>query len=239
MINNIYDAPIALAIQGVHATNDLGDVLYRECLARTTRAGAANYSLAHHIALLEKSNAIINFDLHMLNLVLAELDRNPTAILGLNISAISVCDVVACNTFLSMIAHKPSLALRLVVEVTETSPLNDLAFARSFLKEIKSYGCKTALDDFGTGYATPMQLLSLDFDIIKIDATFVQRVFSRSGHKGNSLHYLVGFAACAAPIVITEGVETAEHFFNATEAGATHIQGYYASHPIISTEARI
>ncbi|MBX8827396.1 EAL domain-containing protein [Ochrobactrum sp. SFR4] len=239
MNNSIYETPITIAIQAVHAINDLKQVLYGECLARTMKSDGTIASIAHHIACLEKSNAIIDFDLSMLNLVLAKLDENPVAVLGLNVSAISLCDVVARKRLISMITRKPSLAMRLVVEVTETSPLSDLAFARSFLNEIKSYGCQIALDDFGTGYATPVQLLSLDFDIIKIDKLFVKQVLSRSPHQGNSLHHLVGFAACVAPIIIIEGVETSEHFLYAAETGATHIQGYFASHPILSPEARI
>lgn len=226
--------PIALAIQGVHSTSQLDSVLYGECLARTTSAGGAVRSYGDRIARMEQTGGIVDFDLHMLKMVLNELQAEPEAVLGLNISAVSLSDAVTRARFLKSMSLRSHLASRLVLEITETSPLRDLAAVKSFLCEVKSYGCRIALDDFGTGYATPAQLLALNLDMVKIDASFVRQVLARDGLAGDSLYYLVGLAACSAPIVIAEGIETREHFSKAVNAGATHLQGYFASRPLLS-----
>jgi EAL domain-containing protein (putative c-di-GMP-specific phosphodiesterase class I) len=70
----------------------------------------------------------------------------------------------------------------------------------------RSAGVTIALDDFGTGYATLTQLMSLHFDKIKIDRSFVQRL----GKDSESLvvvRAIVGLAKGFGLTTVGEGVE--------------------------------
>ena len=62
---------------------------------------------------------------------------------------------------------------RLEIEITETTPINDLEAARSALTSLKNLGVKIALDDFGTGYSNLYLLKELHFDKLKIDRSYV------------------------------------------------------------------
>ncbi len=58
---------------------------------------------------------------------------------------------------------------RLVVEITETLPIVDLAHAASQIKRLNAHGVKVALDDFGAGYNSLTYLHALPVQIIKLD----------------------------------------------------------------------
>ncbi len=63
---------------------------------------------------------------------------------------------------------------RLVLELLESSALDDVAHARRLLTDCKRLGLRLAMDDFGTGYATLSVLKQLPLDQLKIDRSFVQ-----------------------------------------------------------------
>ena len=58
---------------------------------------------------------------------------------------------------------------RLVVEITETLPIVDLAHAAAQIKRLNAHGVKVALDDFGAGYNSLTYLHALPVQIIKLD----------------------------------------------------------------------
>jgi len=83
-----------------------------------------------------------------------------------------------------------------------------------------------ALDDFGAGFAFPAPLHVIDFDIAKIDGTFVQDLKEKDSGEA-SFRNLAGLASRFAPVVVVDGSEAAEHSKAARAAGATHPQGFH------------
>ena len=80
-------------------------------------------------------------------------------------SALSVTDG-------GMLAHiERELALargrprRLVIEVTETAAISDMARARAFCAGVQALGCAVALDDFGAGFGSFQYLKHLPFQL--------------------------------------------------------------------------
>lgn len=120
---------------------------------------------------------------------------------------------------------------RLVVEVTESSAVDDAAVAK--LVELKALGIQLAIDDFGTGYSSLSSFARLPFDIVKIDRAFV------SGHasEGHTLVRLViNFARELGRDVVAEGVETAEQARRLLQLGCRHAQGFYYAAPMKADE---
>lgn len=58
---------------------------------------------------------------------------------------------------------------RLVVEITETLPIVDLADAAAQIDRLNAMGARVALDDFGAGYNSLAYLHALPIDIVKLD----------------------------------------------------------------------
>jgi EAL domain-containing protein (putative c-di-GMP-specific phosphodiesterase class I) len=68
------------------------------------------------------------------------------------------------------------VAERLIIEITESSAINDIDEMRGFVTRVKDLGCRIAIDDFGAGYTSFRNLRKLGVDIVKIDGAFVQNM---------------------------------------------------------------
>ena len=65
---------------------------------------------------------------------------------------------------------------RIVCEVTERQALTHLG--RSALEGARRSGMSVAIDDFGTGHSGLMQIVGLDFDILKIDHSLIDTILT-------------------------------------------------------------
>ena len=70
-------------------------------------------------------------------------------------------------------------AARLVLEMTETSLVQDAPVAASRLHELRALGVRLAIDDFGTGYSSLSYLRQFPVDILKIDRSFINTITDR------------------------------------------------------------
>lgn len=226
----IGDGRVGFAVQQVCSASDPNEILYGECLARLTGPDGRIYSAREFVPCLEAMGEAPLIDQHMLGLVLDQLERNPDAVLGCNLSADNF-DVALWDGILEQVRSYSHLAQRLVLELTEAQPVPSLTFASDMIAEIRELGCRVALDDFGAGFASPRLVQLIDFDIIKIDKGLVHDI-RPSADGRNSLQNIVGFASSFAPLIVVEGVETAAQIDAARTAGATHFQGHFFSVPV-------
>ncbi|HWI65951.1 MAG TPA: EAL domain-containing protein [Symbiobacteriaceae bacterium] len=65
---------------------------------------------------------------------------------------------------------------RLVIEITETALITDLAQASDWVKALRGAGCKFAIDDFGSGYTSFSHLRRLPLDYLKIDGSYIKNL---------------------------------------------------------------
>lgn len=123
----------------------------------------------------------------------------------------------------------------IVIEITESIFIKDFDMIRRNMLRLSGEGLKFALDDFGTGYSNFANVISLPFQTIKIDRSFVlmmkkkvkiQRLVKSLVHtfKENCLEILV------------EGVEDDEQDEMIKGVGADYIQGFLYAHPIPERE---
>ena len=127
----------------------------------------------------------------------------------------------------------PSLN-RIMCEVTERQALTPLG--RSALEAARQAGISIAIDDFGTGHSGLMQIVGLDFDVLKIDRSLIDGVLTNQA-AARMLRGIVALAAALRLRTVAEGVETWEHAFFLRAAGVDCGQGWFWSKALAAAEA--
>jgi diguanylate cyclase (GGDEF)-like protein len=122
---------------------------------------------------------------------------------------------------------EPSL---LVLEITETTLMRDVAAASERLNEVKALGVEVAIDDFGTGYASLSHLQRMPVDILKIDRSFVAAV-GDTGQGRELLEAVLGVGQALSLTVVAEGVETQGQLTTLLEMGCERAQGFLLGRP--------
>jgi diguanylate cyclase (GGDEF)-like protein/PAS domain S-box-containing protein len=119
----------------------------------------------------------------------------------------------------------------LMVELTESALMEDIAPIRVALQRLRSQGVRVAIDDFGTGYSSLARLQGLPVDMIKLDRAFVSNVDLRDHARGMASAILQMSAAIGASIV-AEGVETESEADTLRDLGYEMAQGYLLAIPM-------
>jgi diguanylate cyclase (GGDEF)-like protein len=129
-------------------------------------------------------------------------------------------------------ALDPSL---LVLELTETTLIDDAVGARAVLIALRDLGVKIALDDFGTGYSALTYLRTFPIDLIKIDGSFVRTVDTER-QAAAIVSAVVDLARHLEMKVIAEGVETCAQMDGVVSRGCDLLQGFLFSPPLAASE---
>jgi diguanylate cyclase (GGDEF)-like protein len=123
----------------------------------------------------------------------------------------------------------------LILEVTENLAINDMVRMKDIIAGIKALGVKTALDDFGTGYSSLNYIKQLDFDIVKVDKSFVDDI-TKDDYQQAFLELIVELSEKIGAKVCVEGVEDTSQLNRIKKIGANLIQGFYFGKPLPAEE---
>jgi diguanylate cyclase (GGDEF)-like protein len=118
----------------------------------------------------------------------------------------------------------------LMLEITETTLMRDVAAASRHLQEIKALGVCVAIDDFGTGYASLSQLQRMPVDILKIDRAFIAAL-DDGGQSSDLLEAILGVGRSLSLKVVAEGIEGGEQLSTLRTMGCEMAQGFYLGGP--------
>jgi diguanylate cyclase (GGDEF)-like protein len=116
---------------------------------------------------------------------------------------------------------------RLVLEITESSAMQDPLAAIETLGKLRRLGVRLALDDFGTGYSSLSHLRDFPIDMLKIAKPFVDRI----DHDTTFVDAILRLATTLDLEVVAEGIETREQAEMLRSLGCTLGQGYYYARP--------
>ena len=122
-------------------------------------------------------------------------------------------------------------AERLVLELTESVMLDDVAGAADKMNALKELGVGFAVDDFGTGYSSLAYLTRLPLDQIKIDRSFVRNL-PGSANDAAVAHTIITLAESLGLAVIAEGVETEAQRSFLERHGCPSFQGFLFGKPM-------
>jgi diguanylate cyclase (GGDEF)-like protein/PAS domain S-box-containing protein len=121
-------------------------------------------------------------------------------------------------------------AHRLGVEVTERLLGADMPQAVGALRQLQTIGVGVYLDDFGTEYSSLARLRQLDFDVLKIDRSFVADLADPSSRI--IVASVIGMARALGLETVAEGVDMQEQYDTLAELGCDAIQGYLLARPL-------
>jgi len=169
-----------------------------------------------------------------LELGLLALAREPSIRLSVNMSARSIGYPSWLATLERGLRADPSIAERLILEITESSAMVMPDLVTVFMADMQARGICFALDDFGAGYTAFRYLKDFYFDIIKIDGQFIRGIHADPDNQVLA-QALVSIARHFDMFTVAESVETAEDARYLIDIGVDCLQGYYFGIP--STEA--
>jgi len=119
---------------------------------------------------------------------------------------------------------------RLVLELTESTLMENSAVAKEMIGELRSLGVRVCLDDFGTGYSSLSYLHQYPINRLKIDPSFIGQLQSE-GSGSKIVKAILTLAHDLGMSVVAEGVETQEQLSRLMSLDCEYGQGYYFGMP--------
>ena len=189
----------------------------------------------HFISTAEESGLITPLGDWILTRACSWASVRPTITMAVNISPIQFRNpqfVASVNRIIEQTNLKPHC---LELEVTESILLENTEQSLATLRELRHLGVSLSLDDFGTGYASLSYLLKFEFDKIKIDQSFVQRLGIQA-HAESIIRSILTLAHDLGMRVCAEGVETAAQLGFLRGERCDEAQGFLFSQPLSPQE---
>ena len=139
------------------------------------------------------------------------------------------------HDLLDIVASSGVSGSSLMIEITETTIMEDYVRSREAMQKLNAVGIEFAMDDFGTGYSSLLRLKQMPLSLLKIDQTFVTSMIT-SPNDAAIVDASVRLGHAIGMSVTAEGVETAEQAAALRELGCERGQGYYYSMPVAPEE---
>jgi diguanylate cyclase (GGDEF)-like protein len=218
-----------------------GSVFAVEALARWRHPKDGFIEPDRFIAVAEVTGLVVPLGWEVISQAVGEAARWPATgdapgpALSINLSPRQLQEPDVVDRLLATL-HGAGLApTRLIVEITETTTLEQVVDASAELARLRAAGVRIALDDFGTGYTSLRYLQGTPVDLLKIDRSFVDGVAERRDQQ-SLVRTLVDLAADLGYAVVAEGVERTADLELLTRMGCTLVQGFVCARPVPSTE---
>ena len=212
-----------------------GSISDEECLSRWIDPEQGMFSPVDFIPILEDARMIYKLDLYVLDQALEKMKHLREE--GLEAAAHSInlsrCDFDSCDIVEEIRRRVDEAGIsrdKIIIEVTESMIGNDFDFMKEQVERFRALGFPVWMDDFGSGYSSLDVLLSIRFDVLKFDMTFMQ--WLNEGENGKViLTKMMEMAKALGAETVCEGVETIEQIRFLREIGCSRMQGYYFSKP--------
>ncbi|KAA0598582.1 EAL domain-containing protein [Azospirillum lipoferum] len=207
-----------------------GAVHHLEALTRVDGMG----SPADFITFAEDVGLIYDFDLLLTRTVLdtlAEFRKEPKLPdVAINLSAKTLMSPIFLKQFQSVVAPYGDLAAKLLIEVTETVVVTDIAKLNEVLQKLRESGFRICLDDVGAGSTSFQSLYGIQADYAKIDGKFVRGAVANPRDMA-MLRSMIDVCRQLGLELIGEQVEEAVHADLLTGLGVSLAQGFLFSRP--------
>lgn len=211
-----------------------GRLVAAEALVRIREADGTLVPPAAFIDVAESSGLILPLGRWVLQQACVQsqqfAQRGLACIFSVNVSPKQLLQDGFVADVLSLVQETGAKPCNIMLELTETTVMENLELARTVLAALRDSGFKIALDDFGTGYSSIATLKSLPFDTLKVDRSFVRDVSSAQAGSA-TLASIVQMAKAQGLRLVAEGVETEEQCNYVSQLGCEMLQGFFFARP--------
>ncbi|MGQ9684876.1 MAG: EAL domain-containing protein [Thiobacillaceae bacterium] len=223
---------LRLHFQGVYHASD-GTLAHLEALVRMVDEERPDTLImpGHFVPVAEKSGKILHIDRWVLAEGIRTLGARPhMPPLAINISGRSFDDPSLPQYIAEHLREQKVAPRRLMIELTETSAVTDLADAQRFIEALRTTGCGICLDDFGSGFSSFAYLKHLPVDTVKIDGMFIRNLPADRDDQV-FVKAITDVAKGMGRITVAEFVEDSKTLELLKGIGVDLVQGYHLDMP--------
>ncbi len=186
------------------------------------------------IPALEGAGLLRKLDMHIVDCVTTDFGKRvhdglPVVPVSVNLSLRNLSDVNIARE-ISRRANDNGIPHELLrVEFAESASVLDAEALKAQVLDLHAAGFEVWMDDFGSGYSSLGVLEEFDFDVVKLDISFLT-----GGHASRRAIILDGVVRAAKRLgvrTIAEGVETEELAERLVAVGCDMLQGYHFFRP--------
>lgn len=177
------------------------------------------------IRMAEEMDLIESLDRAILERAMETLAATPGLKLAVNVSGRTIASADFIAHACELIGGRPGVRGRLMIELTESAAIEDLAVADRHLHALREQGCEICLDDFGAGAASLAYLQQLRLDVLKIDGRYI-RDLQHGGREAVFVKHLVKMCGELKVRTLAEMVESSVAEDAVRRAGVEMAQGW-------------
>lgn len=217
-----------------------GQLCGLEALARWNSPALGDIAPREFIPLAEETGLIFPLGNWIIRQVCEHLSAwkgadLPTVPVSINLSARQFRDKNLFARINSALGDHDLLPESIILEVTETTALENIDNAIETLNRLNGIGVRLAIDDFGTDYSSMAAIRRFPVNVIKIDYSFVQDM-ERDADSLEIVTALIHMAHNMGIRVVGEGVETERQLSLLKSRRCDAVQGFYFSKALPAQE---
>ncbi|MGI9280340.1 MAG: GGDEF/EAL domain-containing response regulator [Endozoicomonas sp.] len=218
-----------------------GRLVATEALCRWHHPSIGLISPAHFIPLMESTGLITKLTYKLFDQAIEQIkywqNEGRAISVAVNLSAIVLSDTSLPDQLFEKIRANGLAPELLILEITESSLIQNAAKALESLARLKMKGFSLSIDDFGTGYSSMQQLNRIPFSELKIDRSFVKGACSDKTRKA-IIEANIGLAHTLKMSTVAEGVETIGEWQLLDNLNCDMAQGYFIAKPMPVSELK-
>jgi len=151
---------------------------------------------------------------------------------AVNVTPANLLEPGFVDLVMETIDAKSLPASALVLEITETTVIEQFDMARQVIQNLRDLGIVVSIDDFGAGVTSLAYLSDLAVRELKLDRSFISRISNEDGQRDLELvRSTIELGHAMGLRIVAEGIEDAETLEALAECGCDVAQGYCISRP--------